>query len=232
MCALTPAVLTAGDDADFNRDLLHTVAARRALLQDKELGPLNLGVKVENRVATLWGSIPSRELAKRAADLLQKMPELIGVRDDMQIEPSLTRPMFLPETSPERLRLPPLPVPLPPGILTNHPLNSAAAAIATNQTAWQPVQRNDPRMPDDRDIDVVMSALPVPTPIPEAANNKPLAQALGDLQRDKRFNRIRVEVNGDTVYLRGDPQQPQNIYELARLISQLADVRRVIVKDN
>jgi hypothetical protein len=235
ICVFVPGVCPA-EDVNFDRDLLHTVVARRALFEDKELGPLNLGVKVHNRVATLWGVVPSRELARRAYEVLRKLPDLIKVRDEMQIEPSADRPLFLPDISPERLRLPPLPLPPPPGppgILANRPVPNVPKAISqADSIAWQQTQagRKDPRIPDDREIDRVVSALTVPPAPTETA--KPLPQALQDLQRDKRFSHINIEVKGDTVYLRSNAGQSQGIFELARIISQLAGVQHVVIKES
>ena len=47
-------------------NLQHTLLVRKAFAQDKELAKLNLGVLVENRVATLWGPVPSSKLLSRA----------------------------------------------------------------------------------------------------------------------------------------------------------------------
>jgi hypothetical protein len=235
VCLLTAVPCRAEDDADFNRDLRHTIAARRALFTDKELGPLNLGVKVHKRVAVLWGPVPTPAIARRAIDLLRKLPDLIDVRDDLKVEPDPNRPLFLPDISPERLRLPPLPPPQPgpPGILAHRSVAPPAiAAVQADPTGWQQVQmgRKDPRIPDDREFDRVVSALPVPTP--SAETDKPLPQALEDLQKDKRFSHLRIEMKGEVVYLRTDSEQSQGIYELARIISHLAGVQRVVVKDN
>jgi hypothetical protein len=136
---------------------------------------------------------------------------------------------------PERLRPPPLPLPPPgpPGILAKHPVHGAPKAIPqADPIAWQQVQmgRKDPRIPDDREIDVVMSALQVPPPA--EATPKPLPQALQDLQRDKRFSHINIEMKGDSVYLRSNAGQAQGIFELARIVCQLAGVQHVIVKEN
>src|SRR5947207_6099690 len=51
---------------DPTQDLGHTIQARRLLLEDPDLAPLNLGVRVRNRVATLWGPVPSADLALKA----------------------------------------------------------------------------------------------------------------------------------------------------------------------
>jgi len=228
------AVSAFADDGDLSRDLLHTVAVRRALFEDKDLAPLNLGVKVRNRVATLWGPVPSHELARRAVELLRKLPDLIDVRNELHVEGGAERPLFLPEMAPERLRPPAIPQPPgPPGILAKWPAYDPTSVIAQpNPIAWQhvPPGPKDPRIPDDREFDVVMSALPVPPPSEPIA--KLLPQAIYDLQKEKRFSQIRIEMKDDIVYLGGDSEQTQSIYELARIISRLAGVQRVIVKEN
>src|SRR5437762_2073213 len=55
------------------RDLYLTIQARRALLRDKELGGLNVGVQVRNRVAILWGPVPTVELAFKAEVCLREL---------------------------------------------------------------------------------------------------------------------------------------------------------------
>src|SRR5207245_2442047 len=63
-------------------DLYQTVLARRALQNDALLAPLNLGVRVRQRVATLWGPVASAEAARRAVALLRELPELAAVRSE------------------------------------------------------------------------------------------------------------------------------------------------------
>jgi hypothetical protein len=99
----------ASDEALF-RDMWQTVQARRLLQDDARLGPLNLGVHVTNRIAVLWGPVPSRELSLRAEQRLGTMFELVEVRNRMTIDPdgdalppaplSPDRPRFLPDESP------------------------------------------------------------------------------------------------------------------------------------
>src|SRR5437879_4427417 len=103
---LAQPTLRAGDDFDFPRDLLHTLLARRALFQDRELGPLNLGVKVHHRIATLWGPVPSADLAQRAVQVLRLVPDFVEVKSELQVDALPGGPMMLPDVIPERLRLP------------------------------------------------------------------------------------------------------------------------------
>ncbi len=51
-----------------------TVFARQALQQDLLLSSLNLGVTVHERTATVWGTIHSPDLARRAETVVKKVP--------------------------------------------------------------------------------------------------------------------------------------------------------------
>jgi hypothetical protein len=69
------------------RNMWQTVQARKLLLDDPQLGPLSLGVHVTNRIAVLWGPVPSRELGLRAELRLRTMVELTEVRNGLTIDP-------------------------------------------------------------------------------------------------------------------------------------------------
>jgi hypothetical protein len=97
------------------RDIWQTIRARKVLFEDEVLGPLNLGVKVRNRVAILWGPVPSAELAVRAEARLRGMIELIDVRNELLVIPDDPReatPTPFPGLRPERAP-PSLPGPRP-----------------------------------------------------------------------------------------------------------------------
>src|SRR5205807_6518430 len=81
------------------RDLWHTVQARKLLLGDPLLGPLNVGVKVANRKAVLWGPVPSQQLSSRAEQRLRTMFELTEICNRLTIEPDGVQPATpVPET--------------------------------------------------------------------------------------------------------------------------------------
>jgi hypothetical protein len=48
-------------------------------------------------------------------------------------------------------------------------------------------------------------------------------------QQDARFRRIRPEVRGDTVFLRGSVARWEDLFELARGIARLPGVERVVL---
>ena len=97
-----------------SRDLGLTMHARRLLLRDRALGPLNLGVQVRGRVATLWGPVPSAELALKAEACVRSMFEIAEVHNELFVTgdesvADRSRPAYLPpEPRPE------LPVIVPP----------------------------------------------------------------------------------------------------------------------
>src|SRR4051794_23423697 len=61
-------------------DVRLTSHARRALLEDCQLAPLNLGVKVKDGVATLWGPVPSEKVAEEALERVKGVEGIAGVR--------------------------------------------------------------------------------------------------------------------------------------------------------
>ncbi len=90
----------AADDS-ISRDIWHTVLARAELRKDADLAPLNSGVRVQSRIARLWGPVPSAALADRAVARLQAMHELRGVRNELTVDDAWNaanrRSLFLPD---------------------------------------------------------------------------------------------------------------------------------------
>lgn len=89
------------------RDIYQTMWARRMLLEDPVLAPFNLGVRVRNRIATLWGPVPNHELGLAAQRRLNSMIELVDVRNELYVElpdPRRDPPGYVP-----RAKIPPSP---------------------------------------------------------------------------------------------------------------------------
>src|SRR5205823_4800377 len=101
------------------------------------LGPLNLGVRVRDRVAVLWGPVPSTEMARRAVELLQGLPDLVEVRNELHVEPRDEQPVA-PPRRPERL--PDVaPAPAPPGMLMHRGAEAGAGRPSpVGHPQWQP----------------------------------------------------------------------------------------------
>jgi BON domain-containing protein len=235
-----PAAAWAIDEQEFSRDLLQTVEARRALLQDRELAPLNLGVKVHNRVAVLWGPVPSAELAKKAVRLLSMMPELSEIVNELKVCPEFdkpARPPAAPELITKTIHFPSG----SPAMLTNlsqdrnDGRNTAPAVQAPpkERTGWQPLARlaRDPRIPDQTEIEAVLPVMRLPTPsLAEVAGGpgKTLDESLRELRQNPRYRNIGIDTYDGVVTLRGDPTEA--IYDLAHAISRLHGVRRILIR--
>jgi hypothetical protein len=203
-----------GIDAD--RDLWHTIQARKLLADDPELAGLNLGVRVRNRVATLWGPVPTPDLAFKAEIRLRNLIELVDVHNELfvtgeptvdppEVAPAPAQPLFLPEQLPpalppasdgwlrkvqkpasRELELPPLRVPQAPG---------GASTTARKQDA-----------------------------------DRLLADAIETLVRSNAaFRPLRYTVRDRTVYL-ADPGRPTPaLTEFARAVARLPGVEGVVL---
>jgi len=219
--------------ADSTDDLLLTVLARKALLDDRDLASLNLGVRVHRRVATLWGPVPSLATAQRAIAMLATLPELVRVQNDMHVADE-----SLPFSAPVAMALPA--VSSTPAMMVRVPESAAPAAMAKTDSpaitegAWQSARpAQDPRMPDHREFEMVLPSLRVPTPPlsdpASAALDRTIEKSTRDLQSHQRFQAIHVQVRDALVTLAGAPSPA--LYDFAHAVSHLPGVRRVIITE-
>ena len=75
--------------SDPARDVRQTIEARQILADDPELASWNIGVTVHDCVATLWGPVPSAEVAFCAELCLRSIIELADVRNDLIVSDAL-----------------------------------------------------------------------------------------------------------------------------------------------
>jgi osmotically-inducible protein OsmY len=189
-----------------------TVRARQALLQDRLLAPLNLGVSVRTNVATLWGRVPSRMVSERAAECLRRVSGVADVVNQLVVDvPGDALVQFL-QT--------------PPGL--------GVSRTASGQgSLWHPTSgRNSAKAAEPRPgtTTTVMPVIPLPTPEPTTAGG--LAQAVERLRQGKaRLRGVRAEINGGVVRLRGQVSAWPDLYDLAKAIARLAGVRQVVIDD-
>jgi hypothetical protein len=211
LCPGRPVADEPGDRAAY-RDLRHTMLARAALLKDPVLAPLNLGVRVQNHVAVLWGPVPTAALKERAEQVLRRVPELLRVRNELHVqEPQEVAPQYLPEHLP--------PAAVAPGVRWRDAL-PARRSSALDFTSPAENVRLKPALPgpaaDDDGADV--TALP-------------LDQAISQVQRrEARFQGLRAEVRGSRVHLSGTAARWQDVYDLAAALTRLPGVERVILE--
>jgi osmotically-inducible protein OsmY len=243
MLLVLGAAVTRLSASDFDlRDLQQEVMVREALAQDSRLQPLNLIVRVKDRVATLSGPVPSRELARRALDVARKMPELREVRDKMSVQSEdagqmLPRPLKMPGITPPGMMLPPF-APAPPNV--PEPKNAQHVAVGV----WLPVHPE----PDPRPLHGV-ALLPWITPQPSLneamsrpkdtslakATDQPDAAAVSSavqsvIEGEERFRRLRFEVKQGKVYLSGSVSRWADFEDLARAVMRIPGVERVVLR--
>ncbi len=255
--AFPPAApATAGD----YQDIRHTLLARKVLEDDPALATLNLGVKVENRVATLWGPVPSLELGGRAAERLRGRSEFRDVRNDLYFAVNdlfgnlPSPPLFLPEP-PAEVRRPAPPPGKPPTpdfrpamatISLLHPIQveeklptygrvrppagSHGVLLARPTLAKQPPGKQAPIVPFPTKDKVLPGVIVLRPELPPA--EKTLEQSLREIHRgQERFHRIHLEVQGSRVILRGRPAESETLHDLARHVARVPGVERVLVQE-
>jgi hypothetical protein len=179
-----------GNEASF-RDLQQTLMAREALFHDDQVGPLNLGVRIEDRIALLWGPVPDMFHVKRAVDIVKKVPGVLEVRSQLHVDQDNEDwlPLFLPETrtpappmvvaaesnwvSSKPLPKPnPLPVPIsspqPQSLLTTHGPNvwTGLPVPMQNVQSFKPVVIETPARSDEPGLFVLPVAVMVQTASP------------------------------------------------------------------
>jgi hypothetical protein len=218
----------AGDrpDGAAHRDLRHTVNARRALLRDPALGPLNLGVKVRDRVAVLWGPVPSQEVRRRALQVLRTVPDLLDVRDESHLDaPDDLAPEFLPEFAPAA-----------PGFwredswrgqLTRRPDEPAPVTVPENVRFRPAPPAGDEPEPEG---ETVLPSVLVPAANAVATAAADLQEALDRLAAsDRRFRGLRAEPRGAEVHIGGVAAHGEDLQAFARAAARLRGVGRVII---
>jgi osmotically-inducible protein OsmY len=224
----------AGNLNDAYRDLQLTVHVRRALREDDNLVSVNVGVRVRDGVAILWGPVPSAEVVTKALARVEKVQGILGVRNETYIA--------LPDRN-----LEPIPIPLVPP----DPQRSASASPDPASGSLNSLTTTAREGPDDgaaSDPPPAAGRRAIPSTSPEAptAEHTPrarpvsrpapapaesLSAAVATLRTgETRFRTLRVEVKGGTVVVAGAAERQEDVMALARLISRLPGVERVVTK--
>jgi hypothetical protein len=223
------------------QDLRLSLNARRALLQDRGLAPLNLSVQVRQGVATVWGPVPSEALANRALNLVRGVEGIDRVRSDLYVNPpvwTLDLPgpattwtgSALPSTDSVSLRvLDGLARELPPAesLLIRPPAVSALPPAPVSPREL-PRSVREPTHPP---------LVAVKQPLRPATIAKPVATL--DLPREVErlrtgravYRAVRVEVRGQTVLVRAGGAPEEYAMALAEEIRKLPGVRAVQLEE-
>jgi BON domain len=202
------------------RDIQLTVHARKALADDTAVGPGNLGVRVQNNVAVLWGPISSEELKKRAVEVVKKVKGVYEVRDaDVYVAAAL------PVVETAALPKPAADPPTHTESASPDPVSGAILSLASRspvEAAPAPV--------------VVLRA---PLPLSGSAPTQTVSQAPPDggleaavdrvRQNNERFRPINYRLEGGVVVVRPADGQAEDVMAFARAVSRVPGLTRIVI---
>jgi hypothetical protein len=234
-------------------NLQHTLLVRKAFLKDNELAPLNLGVQVENHIATLWGPVPSAKLLAKAVKTAKSVPDILEVHSYLYLDLfEVPEPQYLPAPG-SALAAPPGKhgAPDPPPESPVAPSVVQTVATETTKTTsitqgignWQPAITEKtssfkaaevPGATEDPGLFVFPPITVAAAPGDTVSAGVPLAVALKDrvlqLQAaDPRYKQVQVQVEDNRVYLSGVVANYSDVQQLAKAIAQLSGVDSVII---
>jgi osmotically-inducible protein OsmY len=211
--------------ADTAADLRDTSLARSLLLQDRELEAFNVGVSVRDHVATLWGVVPSAELARRAVDMLKKQPEFREIHSKIVVDPA-ERPEVEPG-SPSKFR----PVePSPPEARPQAALTKGTSTWGAATPRWEPAAQDTPTSAENSPAGPAGGVAAAPETVTVTVRDISLDQAIRTIREsDRRFQGLRHEIRERAVSLTGAVAQWDDAVSLARAISRLPGVERVVL---
>jgi hypothetical protein len=239
---------TIGDPAgDPARDVRQTMQARKLLLDDPELAGINIGVIVTDRVAVLWGPVPSAEVAFKAELCVRTMIELVEIRNELFVsevlEPIRTPlkidipPLFLPDHMPPKLPALPRPILGAPGFLMGQDKAEARKPLS------QPTSKPKKTLAEIKVLPAAtlpMLGLPqageAPKQLAEPSRTteaeRELAAAIRTfLQSKSTYGSVRFAVEDRRVYLKAADQDSNALHEAARGIARLPNVEGVVLPD-
>ncbi|MBL8798126.1 MAG: BON domain-containing protein [Planctomycetia bacterium] len=231
-----PAPRQTAAPALAEKDPLHdtrlTIRARQAIQQDPALAELKtINVSVRANVATLWGSVPSRDLSRRAETKVRQVQGVFEVKNELHVQgpdDSMARFMQTPPRQPsgssERLWFM---ANRPPALLTGRPedldtkLGSPPSSDSNGVALLPPIRLGAPEQPPAPTV-VAPQAAPAPAP--------DLGLALERLrQAEPRFWNLRAEVEGRAVRIVGRAARTEDAFDFAHAVSRVPDVERVIL---
>jgi len=191
------------------RDWLLTNQARRAILKDEQLAPLRLGVTVKDRVATIWGTIPSDETAKRADELLRKISGIAVVMNDCRI-----------------VRSDPIPEAVAAAVKNARSDGDETTTVARPDTTPTSRVVAKPAVPDLFPPKAPPATLlpPVPT-----SNDVRLEDWERVRRSEKRFQDVMLEMQNGVVRIHGNVTRMKDAWDLAEKLNNLASVKQVIM---
>jgi hypothetical protein len=219
------------------RDLQLMVHARKALSEQEGLVSINLGVRVRDGIATLWGPVPSADVISKAMKRLESVQGILGVRSELFVA--------IPEKEPEQLLFSiATPEPTQSESASPDPVSGMLSALTGRNikstgvfgpaTTSGPAPGVDLARPESVNVPGAASARPRPPerdPRNIAPSPESLTLAVERLRHnDARFRTLRAEIRGTMVVIAGAADRDADVMTFARAVSRIPGVERVLTK--
>lgn len=211
-----------------------TLESRQSLNADEKLAALNLGVTVKAGVATLFGPVPSDELARRAEARVRVVTGLRNVRNDLHVVPPTEPDMrklaaALEKAGPSRS-------PVPDPILTLDPAGASPLPPKT-QRGPTPVSSLFSLAKSDPAPATIAPAQPIGHgPIPPAfpgeqpPANDPSAEIDKLRRSDNRYQGLQAKWSQGVVSINGSLKKWRDLWDFADAVAKLPGVDRVRIE--
>jgi hypothetical protein len=213
----TLAPVAAADPADMRL----AMEARKSLNADEKLAALNLGVMVRNGEATLYGPVPSEELARRAELRVRVVGGLRNVFNDLHVAPP--DDPVLKKLADALEKLDHSPSALPGPVTTLDPSGHAMTP---------PTPRFLPTAPASSLFSLAKS-IDQPAMIAPAWH-RPALDPTKDIEslcrRDQRFRGLQVKCEKGVVSIDGLLKKWPDLWEFADVVSRLPGVERIRIE--
>ncbi len=216
------------------RDWVLTSAAKRALQNDEQLKRLGLGVSVNNKVATIWGTLSSKDMATHAEETLKKIKGIAAVINECRIVPVDLVPQAVadavnkarnqgddPDTSAKQS--------FPP------PLAPASRVVAKPGYDGLPLRpRIDPNEAAPG-APIALSPRPVVLLSPVANDANASVKDLDEWEKvrraEKRFKDVTLVAQNGLLKINGVVPRMKDAWDLAEKLNSLPGVKQVILGD-
>lgn len=226
-------------------DVMLARAALAALDQVEELRGVHLVVSVVDGLAVIGGPVPSVRHSQRAEEVVRAVPGIRDVRNTCFVS-SGPDPLLRAvadknwrEQRPAKADIPGVwGQPGPP--VSPFPLNGVARTDDRTKTVI--VRRPAEALPGGGEVLGAPVSPYQPSPLPTrdvpatapgtltaAARDNVLTAARLIQQSDPRFARLHIELRDHALWISGEVQQPEDAWELAARLRQIAGVDRVVV---
>lgn len=213
--------------------------ARQLLMEDEALAPLSLGVSVRAGVAIVWGTAPSADLARKAEERLRQMPALAGVQNQVRVDPKgdpildLHNQIYYLRQQTSMTSTVRPDAPSETATLTGRPGGPETAPTPTESTGPKPgiVLLAPIAVPSSPAAGPRETGGAIQSPPASGLPTSSLMASIDRLrQQNPRFRQVQPQLSGGVVRLHGSVAGWDDLFELARSISHLPGVERVILE--